>query len=71
MGLHGFWCIASWNRNMFTRFGLEQIACQQNAMFVADADWKCLCLDLILAPKRHFCVPVGPTGDFLFSVSNS
>ena len=28
----------------------------KNAMFLADADWKSLCLDLILAPKQHFCV---------------
>ena len=39
---------------MFTRFGFEQIACQQNAMFVADADWKSLCLDLVLAPRQKF-----------------
>ena len=41
---------------MFTRFGFERISCQQNAMFVADADWKSLRLNLILAPKQHFCV---------------
>ena len=48
--------MVSWNSNVFTRFGFEQIACQQNAMFLADADWKSLCLDLILAPKQHVCV---------------
>ena len=48
--------MVSWNSNMFTRFGFEQIACQQNAMFLADADWKSLCLDVILAPKQHVCV---------------
>ena len=41
---------------MFRRFGFEQTACQQNAMLLADADWKSLCLHLILAPKQHACV---------------
>ena len=41
---------------MFTRFGFRQISCQQNAIFVADADWKSLGLHLILAPKQHVCV---------------
>ena len=59
MGLGGFgrWCqMVSWNSNVFTRFGFEQIVCQENAVFLADADWKSLCLDLILAPKQHVCV---------------
>ena len=44
--LHGFgwvwWMVSNgvMNSNVFTRFGFEQIACQQNAMFLADADWK-------------------------------
>ena len=45
MGLGGFgvnWCQV--NSNMFTRFGFEQISCQQNAMFLADADWKSLAI---------------------------
>ena len=55
--LHGsgwVWWMVSWNSNMFTRFGFEQITCQQNAMFLADVGWKSLCLDVILVPKQHF-----------------
>ena len=48
------WCQV--NSNMFTRVGFQQIACQQNGMFLADVGWKSLCLDPILAPKQHFCV---------------
>ena len=72
MGLGGFgvnWC--QLNSNMFTRFGLEQIAYQQNAMFLADVGWKSRCLDLILAPKQHVCVQSDQLETSLFSVSNS
>ena len=51
------WCHV--NSNMFRRFGFEQIVCQQNAMFLADVGWKSRCLDLILAPRKHFRVQSG------------
>ena len=71
VGFAWVWWMVSWNSDMFTRFGFEQITCQQNAMCLADADWKSLCLDVILAPKQHVCVQSDQLETSLFSVSNS
>ena len=72
--LNGFgwvWWMVSWNSNMFTRFGFEQIACQQNAMFLADVGWKSLCFGPDFGSKTACLCTVGPIGDFPFLVSNS
>ena len=71
MGLGGFggWChgTATCSQGLASNRSLvNKMPC-----FLQTLAGNLFVLDLILAPKQHVCVPVGPIGDFPFSVPNS